>query len=730
MSFFRLPVWICTLVFLLAVTALAADDTASTATPVNPTETVNNTVSPSDVFDFFTFDVTASSPLTGTITMDSPQVGTTIKITDGAGKVLFDKSTSNNTKIQVYTLPAEGLSAGKYYIRMGFYSSYAFDHDYTLTLNLAPVASSSDWPTPMELNYGVKVSDTVNDTNHLDIWHLTVAEIRIQGSAIACLTSTPEELVFYLYDSSENEIVNKTTSGGSLIYRFDSGGTPLEVGDYYIGVLLPLKKKTETSYTLELKAPGSIQSVELADTLPPKTVLDNQAMGTMRFDIADLSLKGEAKSPWPLRRANPQNTGQSRYNGPPSKLKVLASVDLFTELGLKVPSMPAVPMISGLTVGAGGRIYFMHYQTAMLYCYDLLGKQQFHIQTAAGAIGPVLDEDGNLYILNADKVHLTVLKPDGSELYSWVIPGGNPSNRNLWMVGKWVYISTYSFTDKRSILYTCSKDGSTVLTYPPQQGKGVTANPPIEGWVERVAEDPQGKYVAALAGDTLYCISTGVNNQNILWYKTYTQKDEYPGYPSVISDNKGPIIMSYGGPYYTGAPPADDRDNIFYNNVFKSFYRIIRDDDTMEVLSNEYNCSSTNTYALSHPYAVCLDRGFSIYAVDYLNQVSLFSTAAYKSQTWQIPGKDITVHDMVMGEDETMYVNYVATTGTNPPGSYIATISGPDNSLPNQKIGLLNIQELQVPDDCLIYPVQLAIAGQNKLAYLSSRGYLIIFGAG
>jgi len=112
------------------------NDTANTATPIGYGQVVTGVVCPDiDPFDYYTCTIPDQAYVEGTVTLDSPQTGTTMKISGPSGE-LFNSGTTDSTHSLVLTIPSNSVPAGVYYIRIGFYSAYAFDHDYTLSVSL------------------------------------------------------------------------------------------------------------------------------------------------------------------------------------------------------------------------------------------------------------------------------------------------------------------------------------------------------------------------------------------------------------------------------------------------------------------------------------------------------------------------------------------------------------------------------------------------------------------
>ncbi len=245
-----------------------SNNDASTAKAVGLTETVDDYVCPADPWDYYSLDVPSGSSITGKITFSTDQTGTTIQVSGPSG-VLFPTKGSTDTQKQINVPIQTALPAGKYYLRVGFYSSYAVDHHYTIVINLVDASSSGGGTTgggtsscvadnnddiahAVELAFGSSVSDYVCYDDHTDVYHFKVSTADESYGSLK-LTSSPNEIVLILQDSSESQLHLGESMGGELNYNLAASGTPLANGDYYVSVFIPAGREDENSYTLELK---------------------------------------------------------------------------------------------------------------------------------------------------------------------------------------------------------------------------------------------------------------------------------------------------------------------------------------------------------------------------------------------------------------------------------------------------------------------------------------------
>ncbi len=137
------------IIFIISVFALLAmggaasgqcvadnNDTAQNAAVLDLADTISDYVCPADTIDYYCFEVTSGQDISGKITFQSSVTGTVFKLTgEAAGAIFEDDSSDTVNQLEVEFSSGE-LAADKYYIRVSFWSTYAYDHDYTITLDL------------------------------------------------------------------------------------------------------------------------------------------------------------------------------------------------------------------------------------------------------------------------------------------------------------------------------------------------------------------------------------------------------------------------------------------------------------------------------------------------------------------------------------------------------------------------------------------------------------------
>ena len=223
-------------------------------------DSISDYVCPDDLWDFYAFDVVDGSHISGMITFATEQSGTTIRIMDPNGELLVPRmGTSDGQRTLWIPIDEGALIEGTYYIRVGFWSAAAYDHQYTLSMDLSIPSEcapdGNDEPeNASEIAFRTTVSDWLCADDHLDIWHFTVAEGDEYKSTIS-MTANPGELLLYLYDSTQTQLFQVRTEDGELEYNLGVNGHTLAPGDYYIGVFLPMARDDENSYSLILNKP-------------------------------------------------------------------------------------------------------------------------------------------------------------------------------------------------------------------------------------------------------------------------------------------------------------------------------------------------------------------------------------------------------------------------------------------------------------------------------------------
>jgi len=505
------------------------NDTATAATLIGYTDTVTDVVCPDiDLFDYFAFAIAAAAEASGTITLDSPQTGTTMKISGPDGDI-FVNGTTDASHTLAYTIPAGGLGEGIYYIRTGFYSSYTFDHDYTLTLALVVSGGSDcvadnneDAAHAVALSFGSTVSDWVCAADHLDIWRFTVAS-NPQGAGSVTLTAAPGELVLYLYDSASTELYRGTSSDGSLKYNLDSAGTALAPGEYYIGVLLPPARSDQNSYTLKLEEkaetlvlPGQFGVYERVEPQPqPEITLPAGPMQVRKPRV-----------PWPCSRGNRANNGRSYLPGP----IVRQELDFVTiDFDLSVNDVKNNhKYYSGLLVGKDNWVYCLKHPAKELLAFHIPDTDVKWSHETGTAKSACLDDEGNIYYIH--KNGRDIVCADGKTGDDkWKRAITESGSKSVELAGEFIYVARVNYETQTSYIHVYTKPGIRTNIWGP-----------LDGSLVGVAEDTDKHFVYVQTGKRLY---------QIFWMGNVTWNKQYPVFenrPPGITGAIKPVINNNG----------------------------------------------------------------------------------------------------------------------------------------------------------------------------------------
>jgi len=677
------------LVFQAAATASVecvadGNDTAATATPIGYTDTVTDVVCPDiDPFDYYTFTIPAGADVSGDITFDSAQTGTTIKAS-GPGGDIFNTATSDASHTLHLTLPAVSIPAGVYYIRIGFYSTYPTNHEYTLTLNLTVTTSSECVPDDNEdaahavaLSFGSTVSDWVCTDDHLDVWHFTVASVT-QGTGKITLTADPGELILYVFDSASTELYRGTTSSGTLEYTLGAAASPLANGDYYIGVLLPLARDDENSYTVGLTEGTPVVMMELhhPSLTPIVTTLP--------------------KSTWPLRRGNPQKNGRSNFNGPSGSFSKIKNFNILHDLGLVTMGAGIGDSFEELVAGINNKVYFLDPYTATLYAYNALSGKLWDYPV--GGVPPFLDEFGRIYTTQRDGEQVVSLDADGNVLWSRRISG--EGSLNIQMVGKRVHVSLNTGTS--GLLYVYEKTGDLAWT-----------SAPFPKPIYAAAEDKPGN-VYIITAEKIYKYDTSGHN---LWSQQYTTAPA--GIPIPVIGLPGTMPGLPGIPPAISQPilgPVIGGDNRVWINSYNSLKYFIYYSDGSTYENGIFPNANTT------PVAVCTSADDHLFTATKDGNVVFYDN--WTHETWRTPvAVGGNIHDLIMGADGKLYVAYSqAAAPGSPTCEYSIAQLNPDNG----SIAFTVVAG-EIPSDSVQGVINLAIGESGQLICLNHTGGLSVF---
>ena len=103
---------------------------ATSALEIGYEATVSDWVCPDDTWDYYYFDVPPGTDISGMITFEAEQSGTTFRIDGPPGAIFPERGTLDAERTFWIPIAAGTLTPGTYYLRVGFYSSRAYDHEY------------------------------------------------------------------------------------------------------------------------------------------------------------------------------------------------------------------------------------------------------------------------------------------------------------------------------------------------------------------------------------------------------------------------------------------------------------------------------------------------------------------------------------------------------------------------------------------------------------------------
>ncbi len=646
---------------------------ATTAIPIGFNESVTDYVCPADRFDYYYIDLPEGADVSGTITFEAEQTGTTLRI-DGVAAVIFpEQGTTDAIRTLDIPIPAGSVPPGRYYLRVGHYSSYTYDHQYTLTLDLTLtggtdcLADDNDDPAnASELAFGSTVNDYVCSIDHLDIWHFRVTSA-LQGTGNITLTADPGEVFLYLYDSSETELFNGRTTDGEIEYALDAGGEALANGDYYIGIFLPLARTDENAYSLELRS-GTTGFV-----FP----------GTLMLE-AHLYQPPTPKCPWPAVHGGKYNASRSTFNGPSGEMYEGLNFDM----GLSVEDMDDRNIhYEGLLAGNHNRVYFFERPINRVRClYIPTNRVQWQAVTGSWK-PPCLDYDGRIYYISRGHDEVVCAEgTTGSERWRADIPEYN--NMTVEMATTKIYVAGFESSLNSSHIYVFDQDGEQLWS----EG-------PLDGMVAGIAEGPAGVVYVQTTRALYKYRSDGVGD---CWRQF----------------SPGPVAFAMS-PYPFGPVIAPD------GNI----WAFIGASTRWIVYHSNGDLMKTGSYA-EMPRAVSQDTDGNFY-VAFKNKVTCYRN--YNSVVWNQPF-DKYVDDMIMGMDNKLYVCYIGRVQTHPGFPYehyahLDTLDPTDGHRINTEILDVEPQFIDFIDEetPVFGASSLAISEGGKIAFLHVSGVVQIF---
>ncbi len=239
----------------------------------------------------------------------------------------------------------------------------------------------------------------------------------------------------------------------------------------------------------------------------------------------DIPWPSLADSPWPMYRADPQNTGRSKSIGP---------------MGILNWNIDTVQTACGVAISNDSSIYTVitNYPSSIsgLVKYGLDGKlqwcRQFSVYRGTSLSSPLIDNEGTVYVSSPDEKKLYAIKSDGS--LKWELNIGTQIFQTGINIGKDGNIYAIGLKDWRSwILYAIDRNG-----YVKWEADDL-----------EIAGDEYNSMSFSPDGNVLYIpcplnshsiIAFGVNSKTVLWK---FGKDRPILHSTPLIDSKGNIYL-------------------------------------------------------------------------------------------------------------------------------------------------------------------------------------------
>ncbi len=595
---------------------------ATSALEIGYDETVTDYVCPDDRFDYYYFDIPDDADVSGMITFAAEQSGTTLRIDGPPGSVFPERGTLDSERTFWVPIAAGSLPPGRYYLRISHYSSYATDHEYTITMDLTLTGGSSCVPDgnddpadASELAFDTTVEDWVCSEDHLDIWHFTVTDTG-EGKGTINLSADPGELVLYIYDETATEIYNGRTSGGTIEYALDASGSALTTGDYYIGVFLPLARDDENSYILQLRD-------------NPGIFFENLPIEASASALAGLT--PPPRNPWPVKYGNMYNDSLSTFQGPASAAirTMLFDDDLLTkdEMGTHHRKY------GNIIVSAHRRIFIM----------DITDRRIIAVNSVTGDIEwekrtfsydpPCLGNNNDIYFLDSATDSLVGADMEDGEIW-WSRHIEETGHHSVQMVGTYVYTAESTPWGSDDPMMTHVQAWNIGDGTHPERATGarVWEVGPISGYITGVIEDARG-YVYIQTHTTLCKLDL---DGNFIWTRPIHDPEEYNSEFGPCLDPRGRVWVHF---YWSGKYVVYDKDGFIYK---------------------------TGDYGF-RPHAICFDHRGRTYVADN-DRVVCYED--YDEILWTSTMDSQYVDDMALGTNDILYITRLGRTGPEPDGPF------------------------------------------------------------
>ena len=246
-----------------------------------------------------------------------------------------------------------------------------------------------------------------------------------------------------------------------------------------------------------------------------------------------------AKSPWPICRHDPQNTGRSSYPGAQS--------------GIIVAKIPSYNSQAAIVTGPDSTLYFFHSIKGINYLQsaDYTGNLKWSKQVAREpSTTPVVLYDGSIVTIGLETGEFTRLTTEGDTLWQCFI---DVQWRFPWAVNPGVTVgldtTIYYITCDRSLV-AIGKNGELKWTLTDERLSADYDNLP--------AFSPDGKTLYCNGTNGVAIVAIDLATRSVKWtYGTITLNN------SPVVDNQGNIFVFNGEP--SGPILSDTCDFAFYS---------------------------------------------------------------------------------------------------------------------------------------------------------------------
>jgi len=662
-------------------TALDDNNDADHAQAIALDGTVSDWVCPDDPFDFYVAEIPEGGEASGRIIFSSPQVSTVLRVEHEAtgARVVPDWSTNDERLEFTIPIPAGAIPSGRYIIRVSHWSDAAYDHEYTLTLDLTVtggpecVADGNEEPEDAsEIAFDSTVNDWVCDADHIDIWHFAVTN-DVQSRGSIRLTADPGELILYLYDSDSDELFQGRTVDGELEYDMGIEDRDLLNGDYYIGVFLPLARDDENSYSLNLR-----QGLPVV-ALPSEITMAGMAPG----------VTSTSSVPWPSNKGNKYNCSLSIYSGPPG---VMTNTVTFDSLETSAEDMDNNNELWWGLVIAPGNIGIMSNTDKDVWAIDLVTGEPMWQDEARGLKSPVIGPDGQVFYIGIGTDMLMAMDSTNGYLL-WRREIGRGAIIEVENIGRYIYTGLHQ-------VFTGDMPTTYVHAYKIENGDLAFSCGPFYGQISGVAEDTSGNII-------IECPSK--------LYK-YNNEGELQWFVELPWDFH---LMKYD--YY--GPVIDRHNRIWVHHDKKTRWRVYDRDGTI-YKEGDYGF---------RPRAICMDTRGRTYIADD-DAVTCFDD--YDEQVWTSVVCKPYIDDLAIGQDGNIYLTSIGRHDGVDGVEYTAelvTISSDDGRTLNKAPLDIDhdvidyIQEIKEDNYVTRQYANIAIGELGKVAVLHASGVLEVF---